>query len=168
MKAPEQGIAVVEAYFHQSGWTFERVDQSAVVAPIDTERGRLMCIASVNDQRFLCESRYSFVVPQMKRMLVAEFATRANCQIEEGSISMNLDDGDVGVRTSFALGGCDWNPAVVGSVMRHHLEIADRWLPGVAVVCFADISPQRALRLCTTTTPVSEVIDQASKLLDHE
>ena len=163
----EHAVAVLEAYCRRRGWMVEWADEATLVMSIDVEHGRLFCTVAVDDRRLVVESLYSFVVPPSRRILAAEFAARANRRIEVGALAVDLDDGEVGCKTGVAIAGERWDLALAGSLMEEHLQMADRWLPGVAALCYADLTPRAALELCMRTS-VAEVMERASALLDRE
>jgi hypothetical protein len=138
-----------------------------VVAPVDVAHGTLLCEAHADESRLIIKSLYPFTVPVSERLLLAEFVARANRRIGLGTLTVDLDDGEIEFKTAMALGGDGWDSAVVGSIMEQQFHAADRWLPGVAATCFADFSPRAALELCIRTS-AARIIERASELLDRE
>lgn len=168
MQSEDRSIAAVEAYFHQQGWTYEHVERTALVAPVETAQGRLLCIVDVQAQRLLFESLYSFIIPQSRRMLVAEFAVRANRRIDAGALTVDVDDGDVGLRTGIALGVFEWDARLVGHVVQRHLDTSDRLLPGIVAVCFTNATPRQALDACLVSAAPRDIFAQVSELLTDD
>jgi hypothetical protein len=165
-------IAVVAAYMAQHGWrALEWGDGATLVVPIDLPNGRVRCLANVTHQRFLFHSFYPFTAPTAKRMLVAEFVVRANYHIADsvdGVLDFDLSDGEIGFKTRVTCEGSAPSPTLVATVVRAHLDMADRLLPGVAAVCFTDIMPRAAVEQCVRINSLAAVAARANQLLEAE
>jgi hypothetical protein len=84
-------------------------------------------------------------VPEDKRLIMADFLTRANYGLYIGNFEMDFNDGEVRYKTSIDVEGTELNTALITRVVYDNLAVMDRYLPGIMSVVFGGASPTEAI-----------------------
>ncbi|HEV2237764.1 MAG TPA: hypothetical protein VGR57_13985 [Ktedonobacterales bacterium] len=155
-------LQVVAEYCDERGWPYDAVSEHALMSRLNLPEAELVCTADATARQFVFLTYYPITVPELKRHLMAEFVARANDPAEAGNLTLDLEDGVIAYRSSVALDVSAFGVALVSSVIERHLEAAPLWLPGIAGVCYLDMSPLAALAHCDAPWPVDEVMRQAN------
>jgi hypothetical protein len=155
------GSFIVAEYCRESQLPFERMGDNVVVFSVEEPNGDLLSVADANRQRFILQTLYPFLVPRQKRRAMCTFTARASYKVEIGALTFDEADGEIGFRTGIQGDVAELGAGFLAAVIEHHLLIATQWLPGVAAVCFNDVSPVAALQLCSGLSAVTDVIEHA-------
>jgi hypothetical protein len=155
-------LRVVADYCDERDWPFDVVSEHALMFRMDLPEAELVCTVDATARQLVFLTYYPIAVPALKRHPMAEFVARANDPAEVGNLTLDLDDGVVAYRSSLALDVSAFGSALVSSVIERHLEAAPLWLPGIAGVCYLDMSPWAALAHCGGPWSVDEVMQQAN------
>lgn len=166
-KAP-RGAEAITVYFRQRKWQFERIDERAFTLTRPTPNGEVACLAHLGDHFFAFHSIYPFFVPAAKRLRAAQFASLANCRTPIGTLELDLFSGELGCKTGLAIESRKLSLMLVAAIVEPNLQVADRWLPGAAAVCFSDVGPQAAIDQCSGVFAVAEIVARACELLDAD
>lgn len=166
----ERELDVLAAHCREQGWTFEQVDDALLIIPVEVQYGQLLCTAETTGGALTLRAEYPFLVPLHKRLLMAEFAARANQHRQQGMIELDLDGGLIAYRTTIP------TPVVtdhddrgrVALLLTKHLEQTDRWFPGVGTIAFTDVKPSAAVRSCMFSMSPEQAIAFANQLFDSE
>ncbi|MFO0749815.1 MAG: YbjN domain-containing protein [Myxococcota bacterium] len=103
-----------------------------IVCYEDTER---ICILSI----------FPLVVPEDKRMRVAEYLTRANFGILVGNFELDFRDGEVRMKTSADVEDIVVSHTFMKNLLVANLGTADRYFPGLGKVLYAGMEPADAI-----------------------
>jgi hypothetical protein len=160
-----RGIEAIIEYLRHMQWPFEPMDEQTIVLTKQTPNGALECLARLEERFFTFHSLYPFLVPEGKRMLLAQFVSLANHRTPIGHLDLDLDGGEIGFHTGIAVARDHLTPALVKAVVEANVVTADRWLAGVASACFTDIGPQAAVEQCVAVLSIAEIVALASELL---
>lgn len=154
-------LDALAAYCVEHGWRFDITDDMRLLIHLRLSYGASLCVASVQSGTFLFRSHFPFDIPETKRLLMAEFAARVNCQSPYGMLYFDPANGMVGVSTSIPLETGHLYSALVDLVVCRNLAAAERWLPGIAAVCFSDVSPKAAMVRCQPHDLIAAVVEEA-------
>jgi hypothetical protein len=139
---------VVEQFFTEDEWYYVRLNgQTVLQANFTGKNGRLNCFAQTNEEQFI----YFFYsicpvnVPEDRRMMVAEFITRANYGLKVGNFEMDMDDGEVRFKTSIDVEKSELNRGLVSNLVYSNVWTMDRYLPGILSVTYGSETPRQAI-----------------------
>jgi hypothetical protein len=135
-------------FFESDEWPVTQVeDQPLLITGFQGENGQFSCFARVREEQsqLLFYSVCPVNVPQDKRLLVAEFLTRANYGLHIGNFELDFGDGEVRYKTSIDVEGDRLVPALVQQVAYANVLTMDAYLPGILRVIYGDSSPADAI-----------------------
>lgn len=109
--------------------------------------GTYECYAHMMErqERLIVYSVLPFYVPAPKRLVVAEFITRANYGMILGNFEMDFSDGEVRFRTSVDVEGGVLTAKMVRTLVYVNINMIDSYYPGVMAVVFANLNPAQAI-----------------------
>ena len=139
---------VVEQFFIEDEWYYVRLNgQTLLQANFSAKNGRLNCFAQTNEEQFIfffytiCPVN----VAEDRRMLAAEFLTRANYGLKVGNFEMDMDDGEVRFKTSIDVEKAELSRVLVSNLVYANVWSMDRYLPGILSVIYGSETPQQAI-----------------------
>ncbi|MFQ5408822.1 MAG: YbjN domain-containing protein [Anaerolineales bacterium] len=138
----------LESFFHEEDWTFLRVGgDSTLQVQFRGDNGEWACYAQARDEqeRFLFYSLIPTKVPAEKRMVAAEFLTRANFGLLIGNFELDFSDGEVRYKTGFDVPSSDLTTNMVRSAVYVNVVTVDRYLPGLMSVIYGQAAPEQAI-----------------------
>lgn len=157
-----QRLGIVARYCAQYGWLYEQADEDTLVFGVEESNGDLLCVAEVSKKRFILRAVYPFTVPRQKRGVMMLFVARANLKTEIGQLDFNESDGEIILKTGVAGDIAALGLAGFAIAADRHLRTANQWLPGIAALCFNDISLAAALRLGAEMCSLADTMQQAN------
>lgn len=157
----------VAVWLEQHHTSYDR-NTDGIVTSIELQRGQHLCWISASPYRFLIDSVFPFSAGSAKRMLAAEFATRANLHIPLGMVTVDVDGGDIGLKSLVLLSTHAPTFELTVALLRQHLVIAECLVPGLASVVFNDVAPRVALRQCLSSMPLSQAVDEANQRMQDD
>ncbi len=83
--------------------------------------------------------------PVDKRLVMAEFLTRANYGLTIGNFEMDFDSGEIHYKTSLDVEGDRLSTALVRQLVYANVAIVDRYLPGIMAVIYGNVLPIDAI-----------------------
>jgi len=87
-------------------------------------------------------------VPEEKRVVMAEFLTRANSRLSLGNFELDFSDGVIRYKTSLHIGDGLLTTDMLAAMLGANVGTSDRYLPGIMSVLWNDVSPEDAIGLC--------------------
>ena len=139
---------VVQGFLTQDEWNFRQLEDRPVLQMgFRGKNGNWQCYAQVKEeqQRFIFYSVCETNIPEAKRVLAAEFLTRANYGLIVGNFELDFSDGEVRYKTSVDVEGGELTADMVKSLVYVNVLTFDRYLPGLMSVIYADITPAAAI-----------------------
>jgi hypothetical protein len=137
-------LDTVRAVLVSDGWKLlELPDGVGLVTTITTDDASwpLVVLADEEDQVVICYSVFPGRVPPGRRRAAAELLTRVNYGLAVGVFELDLDDGEVRLRTSLDVGAQPPSPDLVRSLVGRNVTVAERHFPAVeAFLADADAS----------------------------
>jgi len=111
------------------------------------KNGRMSCSAIVveEQQQLLFYAEAPIMVPEARRLEVAEFITRANFGMRMGNFELDLDDGEVRYKSSFNFKGFFLLPNMIRNCIYPAVTIMDEYLPGLMSVMNGSQSAKEAI-----------------------
>jgi hypothetical protein len=159
-------LDAVYAYCLQQDWRVEDADDTTLWVRKTFSCGLIHADAHVRQERFTFRSQFPVVVPELRRRLMMEFAMQANRDSDYAFMYLDHATGEIGVTTGTPVAMGYLCPAVIDLVVGSNLIAIDRWLPGVAAVCYCDISPKTAIAMCSAPCPIAAAVGEAVKNLE--
>ena len=107
------------------------------------------CMGCEDDAgRFVFISLLPFIAPQARRQACAELLARINVRLGLGRFDLDFRDGELRFFSSVPLGHqARLSSDVILDVLNGHRTIVDGFVPALAAVLFAGLSPEKALAL---------------------
>lgn len=99
------------------------------------------------DRVILIQTAPPLRAPQDKLMQMAEFVTRANQHILQGSLRVGLRSGLIVCKTSLILGKARCQPDLFYHVLASNWWEITRWFPAMKAVIIDGLSPEEAVRM---------------------
>ncbi len=132
------------------GWEFEihgAGDSRRVRFGFLGEHARIECMLITYEEtdRICFLSSAQAVVPEVKRLAVAEYLTRANYGIILGNFEMDFRDGETRFKTSADVEGIELTARFVKNLIVSNLGTADKYYPGLMKVIYANMDPADAI-----------------------
>ena len=140
---------VMVQFFEEDDWNFMEIDSGkALKMGVSGSNGEYDCYAIVNEegQTFQFISSFPVKVPENKRLLIAEFFTRANYGLNIGNFEMDFEDGDIRCRTSIDVEGDRLTPALVSNLVSTNIVLIDYYFPGIMKVIYGGVSPEEVIK----------------------
>lgn len=139
---------IVQDFFSSHGWPYTHIQgETVLVMNFSGRSGNWSCYAQAKDDRdqFIFYSVCPVKASEEKRMLMAEFLTRANFGLTLGNFEMDFHDGEVRYKTSIDVEDDRLSEALIKQIVHANVMIMDHYLPGILSVLFGDRSPSDAI-----------------------
>ena len=106
------------------------------------ENGQWMCFVKVREEQeqLIFYSISPVKVAENKRLVMAEFLSRANFGLSIGNFELNFADGEIRYKTSIAAKGNGVNSALIGQLIFANLLTMDEYLPGIMSIIYTELS----------------------------
>ncbi|MEQ9625982.1 YbjN domain-containing protein [Coleofasciculus chthonoplastes] len=140
---------VAVQFFEDDDWNFMEVSPGAVLKmAVSGDSGDFDCYAIANEESQIFEfiSKAPVKVPEDKRLLIAEFLTRANCGLRIGKFEMDFEDGEIRYQTGIDVEGDRLTPTLIDNLVHVNIFMIDAYLPAIFKVIYGGLSPEKALK----------------------
>jgi hypothetical protein len=136
---PERGkiYKAMVTFFQEQKINFTEVSGKPMIAfGIAGKNGKFRCAGRANEklQLFLFYSNCPLIVPENRRLAMAEFLIRINDILNVGNFDMNFDNGEISYRTSIDVEGDRLTSPMIKNCVSVNINTMDRWLPGIMAV----------------------------------
>ncbi len=114
------------------------------------QNARWNCLVRTREtaSQFVFYSICPILIPENKRLAIAEFITRANYGTIIGNFELDFDDGELRYKTSIDVEGDRLTNANIESLIYANLGTMDRYLPGIkGIIEREDISVKEAIEI---------------------
>jgi hypothetical protein len=124
---------VLAAFVTEAFEADARPDEGLLVFSVAGENGVWTAIAQAREpqRQALLYSIASEVVPEQRRGEAALLLARLNWGLPTGTFELDLDDGQVRLRTSIAVGQAELTPDLLKPMLIANLTLMDRHLPAI-------------------------------------
>jgi hypothetical protein len=141
---------VMVDFFTQMEWPFDEgtsplnQDQAIYRLISQGENGEWSCFACPREDMQQCVfySVYPDLVAEEHRIAVSEFLTRANFGMAIGNFEINLDSGEVRLKTSIDVEGDRLSLELFQQLVAANVNTMDRYLPGIRQVAEGQATPK--------------------------
>lgn len=113
------------------------------------ENGRFLAFAKADEDRDLATfySIAPFVIASDRRDELMRLVTRINFGLRVGCFELDLDDGELRLRTTVAFGKGRREPELLQQVLWANVATMDRWLPALVAAAQQGLRAQQAIAL---------------------
>jgi hypothetical protein len=135
-------------FFTEDDWPFTKLQGDPVLlTAFQGENGKWTCYAKarIEQEQFVFYSICPINAPQDKRMIVAEFLTRANSGTIVGNFELDFADGEIRYKTSIDVKGDLLSSTLIKQLVYANVMMMDEYLPGIKSVIKDDVSPADAI-----------------------
>jgi hypothetical protein len=135
-------------FFKENNWLFFQMEQEpALQMSFQGENGQWMCLVKVREEQeqLIFYSISPVKVAENKRLVMAEFLSRANFGLSIGNFELNFADGQIRYKTSIAAKGNGVNSALIGQLIFANLLTMDEYLPGIMSIIYTELSAVEAI-----------------------
>ncbi|OLP17678.1 hypothetical protein BST81_15270 [Leptolyngbya sp. 'hensonii'] len=151
-------LASVVAFFQANDWSFSQHETEPILQmQYQGENGEWLFTVRVREMpgQVVFYSACPVMVPEKKRLAVAEFLTRANYDLIIGNFELDFEGGGVLYKTASIVNqGTDLSSQLIGQLVFVNVMTMDRYLPGLMSVIYANVSPSEAIaQIEQTPTP---------------
>lgn len=139
---------MAQDFFTEHGWHYAHLSgESVLVMNFSGRHGNWNCYAQAKDDReqFIFYSACPIKAIEEKRVLMAEFLTRANFGLTLGNFEMDFSDGEIRYKTSIDVEDDRLSFALIKQIVHANVMIMDHYLPGIMAVLYGDKSPYEAI-----------------------
>lgn len=122
-------------------------DDAIVFRYVDDDDREWGCLAIADDEseQLMFYSVWPDPVPEARRGDVMEFLTRANYGLPVGNFELDLNDGEVRIKTAIDAEGIEVTPQLCGNLIDANLAIMDRYFDGLERVISGQATPAAAI-----------------------
>ncbi|MFP4147971.1 MAG: YbjN domain-containing protein [Nitriliruptoraceae bacterium] len=113
----------------------------------ETGRWIVFCRSQDPLPQVLVYSQFPRQVPEDRRATMMALITRINYGLAIGNLEMDLDDGDLRLRTSLDFGEDRLTGALLARLLGHNLATFDRYFPALDAVLLGGDDPQVLLEM---------------------
>jgi hypothetical protein len=146
----EKVFDAIVNFFREDEWEFSQVEGEAVLQMGFTgDKGNWMCYAQAQEDeetaQFIFYSVCPVKAPENKRVIAAEFLTRANYGLVLGNFELDFADGEIRYKTSIDVKDDRLSSALSKQLVYTNVLMMDKYLPGIMGVIYGDVSPEQAI-----------------------
>ncbi|MEE3716431.1 hypothetical protein V2H45_06715 [Tumidithrix elongata RA019] len=137
-------------FFESEDWDYGLLEEYGIIKlSYKGLSGEWDCFALGNDldTEIGFYSIYQENIPEVSRLPVSEFLTRANYGMPVGNFEIDLDSGEVRFKISVELGNTIIPEELLGCNVERNLAIADRFFPIIKLVASGEVSVMQAIAL---------------------
>jgi hypothetical protein len=126
-------LDTVVAWLESEGWPVAVTTEGgeAVATKVQTDAGIWVCAGRFDATRFAFYSLCPVAAPEERRVAVAELAARVNTALLFGNVEVDMDGGEVRVRTAVDVAGSELTETLARNVILANVEIMDAYAPAL-------------------------------------
>ncbi|MBW4507273.1 MAG: YbjN domain-containing protein [Scytonematopsis contorta HA4267-MV1] len=135
-------------FFTQDDWSFTKIKGEPVLQLLfQGQNAQWTCYAKAREeqQQFVFYSICPVIVPETKRVAIAEFITRANSGMIIGNFELDFTDGEICYKTSVDVEGSTLTFPLIKRLVYANVMVMDEYLPGILSVINDDTFPIDAI-----------------------
>ena len=136
-------------FFTEDDWSFMRIKgDSALRLFYQGNNGQWNCYTKAREtqQQFLFYSICPRQIPEVKRMEIAEFITKANYGLIIGNFELDFSDGEVRYKTAIDVEDGELARETIEKLVYTNITLMDTYLPGIIDIVENNISPDEAIK----------------------
>lgn len=149
MATSSQILNRLKQFSEEHNVPFYQIGEWVFVASIRGNIGKLEVRCHIGDSYFLFYSTLPIIVPPEKQQAVMEFITLANFGRVVSSFDMDLQIGEVGLKTGTITLDSQLTPNTIAALFQENVGVADYYLKGICQVTYANKEPSVVFRELT-------------------
>jgi hypothetical protein len=131
----------MQAFFVDDEWNYEHSEgDTHIRMGFRGKNGQWRCIAQAREEarQLVFYSVFDSFVPEDRRMIMADFITRANYGLLVGNFEMDFDDGEIRFKTSIDVEGTlhSLTSLIIRRLVYTNVLTVDRYFPGAMQLMF--------------------------------
>lgn len=138
----------VAAFFEAEKWEVHRIGgRSAYSMKFRGSNGEWVCVAEAfeDDRTFVFYSACPVKATEKTYPAVAELINRLNYSMVCGNFELGYADGDIRLRTTIEMPGCDLEHLMIDRVVYNNVATMDLYLPAIQSVVERGVPPLDAI-----------------------
>jgi hypothetical protein len=135
-------------FFTKDDWGFTKIKGEPVLQLLfQGQNSQWTCYAKAREElsQFVFYSICPANVPESKRLVMAEFVTRANSGMIIGNFELDFTDGEIRYKTSIDVSGDNLSLAIIKNLVYSNVMMMDEYLPGIIAVIETGVEPESAI-----------------------
>ncbi|MCC7222252.1 MAG: YbjN domain-containing protein [Chitinophagales bacterium] len=135
-------------YLESLEWRFMVEEEQEIIRlDISVPNAKLDCILHVlpKQEFILFFSLFPIPIPEEKRLLIAEYITRANYGLNAGNLELDFKDGEVRYRTYCNTDNDSLNEEIIRHLIHVNIQTMDRYAAGIMKVLYGNQTPLQAI-----------------------
>ena len=156
----EQLINVIESCFKQNDWPYERFEEDETALQFEISGKNAYFKGYVYTEESLRHVVILIFVPNLipenKRIAVAEYFNRANYGLSVGNFELDMDDGEARYRVAVDIEGGEMSTTMVENMVGMGFVLTDRYYPGIMALLYSDATPAEAIAAVEGSADVEE------------
>jgi hypothetical protein len=139
----------VDGYLRDDDWNFERIEgRDAIRCGIKAKNASFRMIFDVKEdaEQLILLAISPNNVPEDKRLVAAEFITRANYGLRIGNFELDMNDGEIRYKVAIDVEGSSLSPQMLRNMIGLGVGTLDRYFPGLMAICFTGQSALEAVQ----------------------
>ena len=152
-----QSLEAVKTFLDQHEIRYDQLDDHILHAGVGGKNSLFPAFLDIDDEKgsLLVLTIVPASVPQSRRVAVAELPMRINWALLLGNFEMDMEDGQVRVRTSIRLGKTGLTEEAITHVLLANLAMMDSCFGAINTVAFGDTLPKAALKRVEGSRPTT-------------
>jgi hypothetical protein len=143
-----RGFVALGEFLQEDGWYPVRVSERLAYRTFFSgKNGELRCYTRVRPEmeQVIFYAISPVRVPLEKRLVVAEFITRANYGLPMGNFEMDMEDGEVRFKGSLDFEGEILSPNLIRNLIYPVVQTLDLYLPGLLQILYGEATALDAI-----------------------
>ncbi len=113
------------------------------------------------EQQFVFYSICPIIVPESKRLAIAEFIARGNHDMIIGNFELDFNSGEIRYKTSINVENNQLSFSSIQILVYTNVKMMDKYIPGIISIINDDISPASAIQQIEMAVDLSESLNQS-------
>ena len=139
-----------EELFARENWTYQKRDDRTYSFGFRGDNNRYDFWVFLNEKGNII-TMYAVIpmsAPEPKRLVMGDFLHRANYDMMLGNFEIDMRDGEIRFKCSADFDNAKPDPDMLNRMIDCCLSMADRYMPGIGSVLYADMEPAAAIQQC--------------------
>lgn len=142
-------ISIIRDFLKSQGWQFTEVPNNNVLLfGIAGKNGKFQCVVDLieNESKFIFFSICGINAPLKKKDVMLELLNGLNCQLFFGNFEIDLEDGEIRLRTHIPYRNLQVNEQFIEEIIMTNIIIMDKSIPAIMSLMYGDISVNEAIK----------------------
>ncbi|MDB9313580.1 YbjN domain-containing protein [Spirulina sp. CS-785/01] len=144
-----QLLQTVKQFFSQENWPIYQIsDSPSFYVKVRGTNEEWYCLAQINEpyEQFIFYSYCPWLVPENKKLGVAEFLAKTNLELIVGNFELNYESGEIRYKTSIDVEGSRLVPSMVKQLISINIGMMDAYLPVIRQAIQTELTPLQRIQ----------------------